>query len=103
MFVISIVEGNMINLESENSFIYRIIVPVMQVIAVILLLLALVFNNTLENISDIFRDISIAIQFLVLTILGVKELLVKKNKIAAYISFGFIIIGLIFIIYINVM
>lgn len=92
----------MINLESENSFIYRIIVPVMQVLAVVLLLLALVFNNTLESISDILRDISIAIQFLILTILGIKELLVKKNKIAAYLSFGFLIIGLIFIICINV-
>ena len=92
----------MINLESEDSFIYRIVVPVMQVLVAVLLLLALVLNNTIENISDILRDISIAIQFFVLTILGIKELLVKKNKIAAYLSFGFIIVGLIFIIYINV-
>ena len=89
------------NLESENSFIYRTIVPIMQVLAVVLLLLALVFNNTIDNISDTLRDISIAIQFFILTILGIKELLVKKNKIVAYLCFGFILVGLIFMIYIN--
>lgn len=90
----------MIDLKSESSSIYRIILPVMQVLVCILLLLALIFNNRLESISDFLRNAGIAIQFFSAIILGLKELMVKKNKVTAYFYFGFIFAVLAFIIYI---
>jgi hypothetical protein len=91
------------DLRNENSLSYRIALPIMQVIVLILLTFALIFNNTsLEFISDIFRDISFAIQILILYIFGIKELLIKKNKFNAYLCFGSGVVAIIFIIYIKI-
>lgn len=86
------------NLKSEKSFLYRIALPIMQAIVAILLILALIFNNTLENLSDILRNTTIAIQIFILIILGIKELLINKSKIKAYLCFGLIFVGLIFVV-----
>ncbi|HYE82134.1 MAG TPA: hypothetical protein VEG39_08200 [Clostridia bacterium] len=90
----------MLDLRSEKSFIYRIALPVMQVLVCILLILAMTFDDTLEDTSDILRNISIAIQFLILAVVGIRELIIRKNRIEAYLCFGGLLIGLIFIIYI---
>lgn len=57
------------------------------------------FNNSYEEASDILRNISIPVQFVALTIIGVKELLVKKNKAAAYLDFVLLLIALTFFLY----
>lgn len=91
----------MFNFKEENSYIYNSSLRILQVITALLLLVALALNNRLENISDILRNISITLQLFILTIIGIKGLVRKKNKVLAYLNFGIVFIVLIFIMYIN--
>lgn len=90
----------MFDLKNSKSFIYRIALPVLQALACVLMLPAMIFDDRMESASDILRNTSIAIQFLVLAGLGLKELLARKNRTGAYLYFGVIFIVAMFIIYI---
>gem|GEM_PF-4282845 len=72
----------------------------MQVIALILMFLAMLFDDKLESISDILRSISIAVQILVLTGFGIKELLARRNRMGAFLCFAAVFGVVAFIVYI---
>lgn len=92
----------MIDFKNENSFIYRIGVPAIQIIVLILLLLGGAFNNKIEWLGDILRLACIIIQMFLCLIFGTKELLVKKNKLLAYFCYGVVFATIIFILYLNI-
>ena len=84
----------MIDLRSEKSFIYRLVLPIIQVLGFIFLLLSEFLSNKVENISDMLmlRNITIATMSLALIISGTRELIIRKNKFYAYLYFGFIFV-----------
>jgi CDP-diglyceride synthetase len=92
----------MFDLKDDRSTLFRIVIPIMQVLILISLLLGLAFNNILENFSDILRLISLILMYFISIILGIKELTIKKNKILAFIYLGTPFIAFIYIFYLNI-
>ncbi len=90
----------MFDFKNEKAFIYRVALPVIQIIAFVLFFLAMLFDDKLERTSDILMITSIAFQVLALSGLGVKELLIRKNRVDAFLYFGSILVVFSFIIYI---
>lgn len=92
----------MFNLKNSNSYIYRFTSLVVLPLSFVLLLISLAFNNTLENTSDVLKIVGIAMQMFFLIVLGIKELIIKQNRLLSSLYFAAVIGVIIFVAYINI-